>query len=46
MVFSFPYTETFVSYDNAIPNDILNTKYINFYATAETKKEKTIQKLL
>ena len=40
------HTETFVLSDNAIPDDILNTKYISYYATAETKKEKTRQELL
>ena len=40
------HTETFVLSDNAIPDDILNTKYISYYATAETKKQKTRQELL
>ena len=34
------HTETFVESNNAIPDDIMNTKYISYYATSSTEKKK------
>ena len=40
------HTETFVESNNAIPDDIMNTKYISYYAPASTEKKKTRQDIL
>ena len=40
------HTETFVESNNAIPDDIMNTKYISYYAPASTDKKKTRQDIL
>ena len=40
------HTETFVESNNAIPDDIMNTKYISYYAPATTEKKKTRQDIL
>ena len=40
------HTETFVESNNAIPDDIMNTKYISYYAPASSEKKKTRQDIL
>ena len=40
------HTETFVESNNAIPDDIMNTKYISYYAPATSEKKKTRQDIL
>ena len=40
------HTETFVESNNAIPDDIMNTKYLSYYAPAPQKKKKTRQDIL
>ena len=40
------HTETFVDSNNAIPDDIMNTKYLSYYAPAPQKKKKTRQDIL
>ena len=40
------HTETFVESKKAIPDDIMNTKYISYYAPAETEKKKTRQDVI
>ena len=40
------HTETFVESNNAIPDDIMNTKYISYYAPSTTEKKKTRQDIL
>lgn len=40
------HTETFTPNENAIPDDLLNTKYISYYGPIEKKETKTRQQLL
>ena len=40
------HTETFVESNKAIPDDIMNTKYISYYAPASSEKKKTRQEIL
>ena len=40
------HTETFVESKNAIPDDIMNTKYLSYYAPANREKKKTRQDVL
>ena len=40
------HTETFVESKKAIPDDIMNTKYISYYAPATTEKQKTRQDVI
>ena len=40
------HTETFVESNYAIPDDIMNTKYISYYAPASTEKKKTRQDII
>ena len=40
------HTETFVESKKAIPDDIMNTKYISYYAPGDTEKKKTRQDVI
>jgi hypothetical protein len=40
------HTETFVEPKNAIPDDIMNTKYISYYAPPEQEKKKSRQEII
>ena len=40
------HTETFANSDYAIPDDIMNTKYISYYSPNDDNKEKTRQDIL